>query len=327
MAALELDADTLPTPADFLCPILHDIMEDPVCTVDGQSYSRSAIAEWFRMGHGTSPVTGAQLPSLALTPNIALRKAIATYLDERPEIVQRKLEEVGLIEAVKLFEAEQASREEKNSKRVRELESENLALRAQLNAVRNIVNGGGSTGSAHPGGCSANIFSSRGCNQITHASGGRTAAKNEFDFVVPNIALYRAGDYMWSESFYSEDPPHRYRHRATVSYYEYGVPKSYVKVFSECLTLPTRNPKKCTVILLKRKRGNEVEGSTKAECDGYYEKNRYRHFYGKTVDIESWERTHAESFHFCQLHWFDSYLPPEWINNELEKTIRIRVSF
>ena len=34
-------------------------MTDPVATVDGQSYERDAIQEWFRRRHRTSPATGA----------------------------------------------------------------------------------------------------------------------------------------------------------------------------------------------------------------------------------------------------------------------------
>ena len=59
----------------LLCPITRDLMVDPVATVDGYSYERSAIVRWFGYGHNTSPMTGLPLPSKTLIPNFALRGA------------------------------------------------------------------------------------------------------------------------------------------------------------------------------------------------------------------------------------------------------------
>jgi hypothetical protein len=47
-----------------------------VLTCDGISFEREAIASWFAKGNTTSPVTGEQLETTQLVPNIALRKAI-----------------------------------------------------------------------------------------------------------------------------------------------------------------------------------------------------------------------------------------------------------
>ncbi|CAD7949707.1 unnamed protein product [Amoebophrya sp. A120] len=80
----EIKADDLfPILDDFKCPIMHELMEDPVCTNDGHTYERSAIAEWFRTGNKTSPITGKTLKFTTLRTNHALRKAIAAYLAER----------------------------------------------------------------------------------------------------------------------------------------------------------------------------------------------------------------------------------------------------
>jgi hypothetical protein len=38
------------------CKIIEELMRDPVCTADGQTYEREAIEEWFK-GHDTSPAT------------------------------------------------------------------------------------------------------------------------------------------------------------------------------------------------------------------------------------------------------------------------------
>ena len=63
-------------PASFYCPITQDIMRDPVTTVDGQTYERSAIEEWFKNGNVTSPLTMKKLPHLILITAYALRAAI-----------------------------------------------------------------------------------------------------------------------------------------------------------------------------------------------------------------------------------------------------------
>jgi hypothetical protein len=68
-------------PEEYLCPILCDIMKDPVILKDGHTYDRSAIEEWLSK-HDTSPMTGARLISKELIPNYALKKMIATYLEE-----------------------------------------------------------------------------------------------------------------------------------------------------------------------------------------------------------------------------------------------------
>jgi hypothetical protein len=71
------DAD----PDGFLCPLTLDWLEDPVFTVDGQTYERKNIQDWFDRGNVTSPLTGKRLLrngliDVTLTPNLALKKAI-----------------------------------------------------------------------------------------------------------------------------------------------------------------------------------------------------------------------------------------------------------
>ncbi|KDO32110.1 hypothetical protein SPRG_03328 [Saprolegnia parasitica CBS 223.65] len=70
----------------FVCPITHDVMVDPVVTVDGHSYERSAIEEWIRTSHETapggqvtSPATNLPLGSTQLIPNLALKRSIGEY--------------------------------------------------------------------------------------------------------------------------------------------------------------------------------------------------------------------------------------------------------
>ena len=89
----ELETAALPIPNSFLCPISQEVMEDPVRTVDAHVFERAQIAEWFRRGHRTNPLTNEQLHSLVLTPDRPLRAAIEEYMRMRPEIARR---EVGL---------------------------------------------------------------------------------------------------------------------------------------------------------------------------------------------------------------------------------------
>ena len=59
----------------FLCPIMQEVMTDPVCTIDGHCYEKKAISTWFEK-RITSPLTGTVLGSRTLIPNHALRRAI-----------------------------------------------------------------------------------------------------------------------------------------------------------------------------------------------------------------------------------------------------------
>ena len=59
-------------PDDYVCPITAEIMTDPVCTLDGFTYERTAITEWLRT-NDSSPATGAKLESKTLIPNITVR--------------------------------------------------------------------------------------------------------------------------------------------------------------------------------------------------------------------------------------------------------------
>ena len=63
----------------FICPITHEIMENPVITVDGQSYEKSAIQTWLNNGNKTSPITGLILKSKKLTENYNLKSIINLF--------------------------------------------------------------------------------------------------------------------------------------------------------------------------------------------------------------------------------------------------------
>jgi hypothetical protein len=65
-------------PSHFICPILCEVMVDPVLTLDGQTYERVAIEEWLE-SHDTSPVTNLPLAQKLVFPNIALRNMIEDW--------------------------------------------------------------------------------------------------------------------------------------------------------------------------------------------------------------------------------------------------------
>jgi hypothetical protein len=67
-------------PNEFLCPITHRIMVDPVTTSGGHTYEWSAISQWFRQKNNTDPATGLELNNNILYPNHALRSAIRNFI-------------------------------------------------------------------------------------------------------------------------------------------------------------------------------------------------------------------------------------------------------
>lgn len=72
-----------PSPT-LLCPITHDVFEDPVLAQDGHTYERGAITEHFRTCR-RSPMTNQHIQGTALMPNYALKAAVADY---RASLVQ-----------------------------------------------------------------------------------------------------------------------------------------------------------------------------------------------------------------------------------------------
>ena len=76
-------ATSVQTPHHFLCPITGEVMIDPVICLDGHSYDRTAITQWFS-NHDTSPCTGLRLENKGLIQNIALREAIREFLESQP---------------------------------------------------------------------------------------------------------------------------------------------------------------------------------------------------------------------------------------------------
>ncbi|KAH7577941.1 hypothetical protein JRO89_XS01G0318700 [Xanthoceras sorbifolium] len=67
-------------PSYFICPVLLEVMQDPVVAADGYTYEAEALKGWLESGHNTSPITNLQLPHRHFVPNHSLRSAIQEWL-------------------------------------------------------------------------------------------------------------------------------------------------------------------------------------------------------------------------------------------------------
>ena len=65
----------------MMCPISCEIMKDPVVSIDGWTYERVCIEQWFATGKQTSPATNV-LSHTTLVPNNSLRVMIREFLDD-----------------------------------------------------------------------------------------------------------------------------------------------------------------------------------------------------------------------------------------------------
>jgi len=79
------------TPDEFICPISLEMMADPVIAMDGHSYDRPYIEQWFQE-HSTSPKTGEQLTTNLLIPNYNLKKLIMDFKAQQPESARDEAE-------------------------------------------------------------------------------------------------------------------------------------------------------------------------------------------------------------------------------------------
>uniref|UniRef100_A0A2N9FE11 RING-type E3 ubiquitin transferase n=1 Tax=Fagus sylvatica TaxID=28930 RepID=A0A2N9FE11_FAGSY len=66
-------------PSYFICPIFHEVMQDPHVAADGFTYEAEALRGWLDSGHDTSPMTNVKLEHCNLVPNHSLRSAIREW--------------------------------------------------------------------------------------------------------------------------------------------------------------------------------------------------------------------------------------------------------
>ena len=67
------------TSQEYLCPILHEVMREPVVCADGHTYEGRAMRHWL-LTHNTSPMTNLPLTSRNLIPNLTLANLINSYI-------------------------------------------------------------------------------------------------------------------------------------------------------------------------------------------------------------------------------------------------------
>ncbi|CAF1124589.1 unnamed protein product [Adineta steineri] len=68
-------------PNEFLCPITHELMVDPVCISDGYTYERKAIEEWLA-NKQTSPMMNVSIKKTQLYSNKVLKMLIDKYMQQ-----------------------------------------------------------------------------------------------------------------------------------------------------------------------------------------------------------------------------------------------------
>ncbi|CAF1003515.1 unnamed protein product [Adineta ricciae] len=76
----EVNQENLPN--EFLCPITHELMTDPVCISDGYTYERKAIEEWLTKKQ-TSPMMNVSIKKTQLYSNKTLKMLIDKYVHQQ----------------------------------------------------------------------------------------------------------------------------------------------------------------------------------------------------------------------------------------------------
>merc|ERR1740123_2497459 len=104
--AIEIASSSVNVPRSFCCPILQEIMTDPVQTCDGFVYERAAITEWLQRGNRRSPMTGLALRSVRVQAGDSLRRAIQEFVEGHPKVVDDKLDKVSVQCAARMLEAD-----------------------------------------------------------------------------------------------------------------------------------------------------------------------------------------------------------------------------
>lgn len=67
-----------PVPAEFICPITNEIMQDPVMTIFGHNFERGALLEWLRE-HSTCPLSRNHLKLSNVVSNSKMQARIQDW--------------------------------------------------------------------------------------------------------------------------------------------------------------------------------------------------------------------------------------------------------
>ncbi|CAG9323652.1 unnamed protein product [Blepharisma stoltei] len=124
---------------EYLCPITHELMTNPVVAADGITYEKSAITLWLKKGHHRSPVTNERLLHNSLIPNLALKKLIDKFRSELPLIQRENQVKVNIEEAVKFKEEVLKQAIGMNNQQIRRIEDELNEEKAKVERLTNEI--------------------------------------------------------------------------------------------------------------------------------------------------------------------------------------------
>jgi hypothetical protein len=79
---------------EYLCPILQEIMTDPVIAADGHTYQRESITAWIQRGNRRSPLNGNNLSHTILIQNLFAKNVIREYRNQLPDLEEIRKEEI-----------------------------------------------------------------------------------------------------------------------------------------------------------------------------------------------------------------------------------------
>jgi len=139
VAEPSISLESVPVPSSFCDPMTLDIMQDPVRTVDGHVYERRAIEQWFRSGKRTSPLTGADLPSLSIVADAPMQRAIQEYVAMRPELARPRTECQSLQAAALALQVDLLSKDHRLQDALEAERCKVRALQAELDHARVLI--------------------------------------------------------------------------------------------------------------------------------------------------------------------------------------------
>lgn len=79
-------------PLYICCPITLEIMKEPVVAIDGYSYEKTAIVEWFK-NNSKLPISGVCVTNKTVYTNTALKIYIVDWLKVNPQPVPSMMDE------------------------------------------------------------------------------------------------------------------------------------------------------------------------------------------------------------------------------------------
>jgi DNA repair exonuclease SbcCD ATPase subunit len=87
------ESEVIAAQNEFMCPIGHDLMREPVSAADGHTYERRHIERLFALKAGEtlrSPMTNAELTKTDLYPNHALKSMIERAVDAKVDEINAR---------------------------------------------------------------------------------------------------------------------------------------------------------------------------------------------------------------------------------------------